>query len=566
MSTVSPRVSEPRNPGNISPRGMRDATTPAPTGSRYGDTSPRSSSGLASGSNSARAASPRSTAYGSAPRGASPFVRPRTGNRPPLNPSGAVPGGKRPPRMQESISPREEPEEENPLAKTAPADYSRGSPPSADNLSAAAAIAVAKGEHGGSIDQAHAMIRVLAAQADEARADKTAMWEQTRNDARAMAQVAKNIEGNQGVLAKVVTTLESQLVAARTEKDAALEAGRADKKTWERLLRESERQLREVEKQRDRAQADAVAANNARKAAQEALEAARRADSEVLRAVQAEKQSMSKELRELRGSAQLDVQRTAAAHEDVLKVANGIEALQAALGVGGYDDGSADGAAAALREARDARDEAERAKEALRVEMQHEFVEAVRQKEEALAQLAAAEAGAVPEVQRLQALLDALRAECEREREQVAGLRRELGEERAAREKLLVQARLDGAALSSREREHSQQLGSKEVQVSALERELSTMAGQLVAAQAEAKTASAAASVAEATGARERTMLVEAHQALEADKGVLHAQLKTAEHEKLVLLEQINQCAGDREFCFDVIKELKTQLAAAKQA
>merc|ERR1719281_1174937 len=114
------------------------------------------------------------------------------------------------------------------------------------------------------------MIRILAGQADEARADKTAMWEQTRNDARAMA--------------KVVTTLEAQLAAARAEKDAAVEAARADKKVWERLLRESERQLREVEKQRDRAQAGAVEANAARKQAQDSLESARRADSEVLRA------------------------------------------------------------------------------------------------------------------------------------------------------------------------------------------------------------------------------------------------------------------------------------------
>merc|ERR1719182_883636 len=135
----------------------------------------------------------------------------------------------------------------------------------------------------GGIDQAHAMIRVLAAQADEARADKNSMWEQTRNDARAMAQVAKNIEGNQSVLAKVVTTLEAQLGAARAEKDAAVDAAKQDKKVWERLLRESERQLREVEKQRDRAQAGAVEANSARKSAQDALEGSRRSDQEVLR-------------------------------------------------------------------------------------------------------------------------------------------------------------------------------------------------------------------------------------------------------------------------------------------
>ena len=83
-------------------------------------------------------------------------------------------------------------------------------------------VPAAPGEPG-SIEQAHAMIRVLAAQADEARADKSAMYEQTRTDARAMAQVAKNIEGNQGVLAKVVATLEVQLASARNEKEHALE-------------------------------------------------------------------------------------------------------------------------------------------------------------------------------------------------------------------------------------------------------------------------------------------------------------------------------------------------------
>ena len=78
-------------------------------------------------------------------------------------------------------------------------------------------------------------------------------------------QVAKNIEGNQGVLAKVVATLEASLAAARQEKEHVLETARSDRKTWERMLRESERQLREVEKQRDRANAAAVEANNARK-------------------------------------------------------------------------------------------------------------------------------------------------------------------------------------------------------------------------------------------------------------------------------------------------------------
>ena len=558
MATVSPRISEPPRPGNVSPRGYRDAKTPAPTVS--GQTSPRSSTptdGAPTSSNAVRSLSPRGVVAG-APRGASPFVRPRSSNRPPPGP-----GAKRTPGGKDAISPREDElnkaEEE---VMTKPDTTARPSPASAA-FTATHVISATKGEHFGSIEQAHAMIRVLAAQADEARADKTAMWEQTRNDAKAMAQVAKNIEGNQSVLAKVVTTLEAQLVAARTEKDAALEASRADKKTWERLLRESERQLREVEKQRDRAQADAVAANAARKAAQEALETARRSESELVRAVQVEKAAMAKELKDLRGAAQSEWQRTAAATEDVGRLASGLEALQSALGVSAYGDGGDGGTAAALREAREARDVAERAKEALRAQMQAELVEAVRKKEEALGLLAAAQAGALPDIQRLQALLDASHSECERERNLVAEIKREVREEREAREKLLVQARLDNVALSSREREHSQQLEAKAVQVAALERQLSTMAGQLVGAQAEAKKASDAASAAEATTMRERTMLVEARQTLQNDKAELQARLQAAELQKSGLLEQLAQGAADRDFCFEMIKELKGQVQAA---
>ena len=55
------------------------------------------------------------------------------------------------------------------------------------------------------------------------------------------------------------------------------------------------------------------------------------------------------------------------------------------------------------------------------------------------------------------------------------------------REKALVQARLDSASFSTREREHSQQLSAKEMQISALQTELSTMAGELVAQQAEVR-------------------------------------------------------------------------------
>ena len=44
------------------------------------------------------------------------------------------------------------------------------------------------------MEQARAVVRMLESQVEEARADKSAIWEQTRADARAMAQVAKNIE------------------------------------------------------------------------------------------------------------------------------------------------------------------------------------------------------------------------------------------------------------------------------------------------------------------------------------------------------------------------------------
>ena len=129
-----------------------------------------------------------------------------------------------------------------------------------------------------------------------------------------------------------------------------------------------------------------------------------------------------------------------------------------------------------------------------------------------------------------------------------------------------MQARLDNAALSSREREHSQQLGAKEVQVSALERELSTMEGQLVAAQAEAKTATQASQAAELTTVRERERLMQQHHDLEADKQQLQAQLATSERIREQLQEQVAQGGADRDFCYEMIRELKGQIAAAYAA
>ena len=73
---------------------------------------------------------------------------------------------------------------------------------------------------------------------DEARADKSAIWEQSRADTRAIAQVAKNIEGNQGVLAQAIAALEEQLAVARQEKDAALDASKSDRRLFERLQKE----------------------------------------------------------------------------------------------------------------------------------------------------------------------------------------------------------------------------------------------------------------------------------------------------------------------------------------
>ena len=81
---------------------------------------------------------------------------------------------------------------------------------------------------------------------EEARADKSAIWEQTRADARAMAQVAKNIEGNQGVLAGVVTTLEAQLEAAHKEKDGAMEALRNERAGSARDLGDQDDELDEL--------------------------------------------------------------------------------------------------------------------------------------------------------------------------------------------------------------------------------------------------------------------------------------------------------------------------------
>ena len=88
------------------------------------------------------------------------------------------------------------------------------------------------------LKQALSMLRLLTAQLHEARGDKSVIWEQTRADARAMAQVARNIEGNQGVVSSAIQSLEQQLDATRQEKERERETARGDKKLFERLQRE----------------------------------------------------------------------------------------------------------------------------------------------------------------------------------------------------------------------------------------------------------------------------------------------------------------------------------------
>ena len=128
-----------------------------------------------------------------------------------------------------------------------------------------------------------------------------------------------------------------------------------------------------------------------------------------------------------------------------------------------------------------------------------------------------------------------------------------------------MQARLDAAAASAREREHGQQLGAKDTSRSALERELATLAGQLVGAQAELKASAEAAAARDATHARERTSLMQTVQALEREKEEGSNALRGAEGRIGMLMEQLAQAAGDREFCYEVISDLRAQLGSRQQ-
>ena len=353
-----------------------------------------------------------------------------------------------------------------------------------------------------------------------------------------------------GVLAKVVATLEAQLASARQEKDSAAEAWRAEKRTMERLHKELERQARELEKARDKALAEATEASAGRRRAQEALDASRRSDGEVVRSLQAEKAGMAKELRELKSSGMGD--------GGVGDLVSSVTALQHALGTGTPDD-----LGQQLKAARDAREDAEAKLDALRTTLRTELLRVTDEKEAALTELEVARGGETLELQRVRAELEAVRTACEEQRASAASLRGELTAERAAKDKLLVQARLDQASATSREREHAQQLSAKDVQLSALERELSSIAGQLVAAQAEVRQLQASADREADMSVRERSSLLQAQQALESDKSMLEAQLQGAEQQRTTLVEQISQCAADREFCFEIIRDLKTQLVAA---
>ena len=86
-----------------------------------------------------------------------------------------------------------------------------------------------------------------------------------------------------------------------------------------------------------------------------------------------------------------------------------------------------------------------------------------------------------------------------------------------------------------------------------------------MAAQAEVRGLQAAAATAEETTLRERSALVQTQEGLEADKASLQAQLKAADEQKAELVETVAQCGADRDFCFELIKEMKGQLAEYAQ-
>ena len=52
-------------------------------------------------------------------------------------------------------------------------------------------------------------------------------------------------------------------------------------------------------------------------------------------------------------------------------------------------------------------------------------------------------------------------------------------------------------------------------------------------------------------------------ESLEHDKADLISRLKAADEQRAELVETVAQCGADRDFCFEMIKELKAQQAAA---
>lgn len=414
------------------------------------------------------------------------------------------------------------------------------------------------------LKQALSMLRLLTSQLHEARGDKSAIWEQTRADARAMAQVARNIEGNQGVVSSAIQSLEQQLEATRQEKERERETARGDKKLFERLQREQERMLREAERQRDKALATAAEAGVARQKAQEQLEMARRTESDALRTAHAERAALAREVRQLQDRLQLEARGEAPPPAQLAELAAGVSSLRAMLGGADAEEGTGTHGERLMAAARSQRDEAEERLETLRTSMQAQLMSLTREHEATLASLEAHRAQRSPELQASEVRHAAAEREATELRAQLQACRGELSEARASTERLQVQAQLEHGGATSRARENAQQLAQKEAQTHALERELSASAGQLVAAQAEVRQLSGAAEQQQEAARRERSALTAAQQGFAADKDGLLERLRAAEAQRQALTDQLAQSAGDREFCFDIIGELKAQLGAAR--
>ena len=303
------------------------------------------------------------------------------------------------------------------------------------------------------LKQALSMLRLLTSQLHEARGDKSAIWEQTRADARAMAQVARNIEGNQGVVSSAIQSLEQQLEATRQEKERERETARGDKKLFERLQREQERTLREAERQRDKALATAAEAGVARQKAQEQLEMARRTESDALRTAHAERAALAREVRQLQDRLQLEARGEARGEApppaQLAELAAGVSSLRAMLGGADAEEGTGTHGERLVAAARSQRDEAEERLETLRASMQAQLLSLTREHEATLASLEAHRAQRSPELQASEVRHAAAEREATELRAQLQACRGELSEARASTERLQGQAQLElgGATL-----------------------------------------------------------------------------------------------------------------------